>query len=160
MSPYGSSLFCRRRVLPSTAVALGALIGSAQVGARVLEMAGRGRHHPIWTLAVSTFAIAVGILFLAADHGVADVALVLYGGGNGLFSIARGTLPLVVFGPDRYPALMGRLARPSLIAKAAAPVLGAWVIASTGPAATLCILSALALANAGVLALLWRSIRV
>jgi hypothetical protein len=43
---------------------------------------------------------------------------------------------------------------------AAAPVLGAWVIASTGPAATLWILAALALANAGILALLWRSIRV
>ena len=143
----------------SAAVALGALIGPAQVGARVLEMAGRGRHHPIWTLAASTFAIAAGILLLAADYGVAGVALVLYGGGNGLFSIARGALPLAVFGAERYPALMGSLARPSLIAQAAAPVLGAWAIAGAGPQATLWILSALALANAGFLALLWRSIR-
>ncbi len=143
----------------SAAVDLGALIGPAQVGARVLEMAGRGRHHPIWTLAISTFAIAAGILLLAADCGVAGVALVLYGGGNGLFSIARGALPLAVFGAERYPALMGSLARPSLIAQAAAPVLGAWVIAGAGPQATLWILSALALANAGFLALLWRSIR-
>ncbi len=144
----------------SAAVALGALIGPAQVGARVLEMAGRGRHHPIWTLAISTFAIAAGLLLLAADHGVAGVALVLYGGGNGLFSIARGALPLAVFGADRYPAIMGSLARPSLIAQAAAPVLGAWILAGAGPQATLWILSALALANAGILALLWRSIRV
>ncbi|SDJ26590.1 MFS transporter [Lutimaribacter saemankumensis] len=143
----------------SAAVALGTLIGPAQVGARVLEMAGRGRHHPIWTLAISTFAIAAGILLLAADYGVAGVALVLYGGGNGLFSIARGALPLAVFGAERYPALMGSLARPSLIAQAAAPVLGVWVIAGSGPQATLWILSALALAKAGFLALLWRSIR-
>lgn len=143
----------------SAAVALGALIGPAQVGARVLEMVGRGRHHPIWTLTFSTFAIAAGILFLAADYGVAGVALVLYGGGNGLFSIARGALPLAVFGAERYPALMGSLARPSLIAQAAAPVLGAWVIAGAGPEVTLWILSALALANAAFLALLWRSVR-
>jgi len=69
---------------------VGALIGPAQAGVRVLEMAGRGRHHPIWTLAISTFAIAAGILLLAADYGVAGVALVLYGGGNCLFPIARG----------------------------------------------------------------------
>ena len=144
----------------SEAVALGALIGPAQVGARVLEMAGRGRHHPIWTLAVSTCAIAAGILLLAADQGIAGAGLVLYGGGNGLFSIARGALPLAVFGAGRYPALMGSLARPSLIAQAAAPLLGAWVIAGAGPEATLWTLSALALAKAGILALLWRSIRV
>lgn len=143
----------------SAAVALGAIIGPAQVGARVLEMARRGRHHPIWTLAVSNVAIAAGILLLAADYGLSGVALVLYGGGNGLFSIARGALPLAVFGADRYPALMGSLARPSLIAQAAAPVLGAWILAGAGPQATLWILSALALANVGILVLLWRSIR-
>lgn len=142
----------------STAVALGALIGPAQVGARLLEMAGRGRHHPIWTLAISTFAIAAGILLLAADNGVAGAALVLYGGGNGLFSIARGALPLAVFGADRYPAFMGSLARPSLIAQAAAPLLGAWLLASAGPDATLWTIASLAIANTALLALLWRAI--
>lgn len=143
----------------SSAVALGALIGPAQVGARILEMAGRGRHHPIWTLAFSTFALAVGLLLLAADFGIAGAALVLYGGGNGLFSIARGALPLAVFGAERYPALMGRLARPSLIAQAAAPLLGAWLLASAEPAAALWTISALAFANVGLLALLWLRIR-
>lgn len=142
----------------STAVALGALIGPAQVGARVLEMAGKGRHHPIWTLAASTFAITAGVLLLAADFGVAGAALVLYGGGNGLFSIARGALPLTVFGPERYPTLMGNLARPSLIAQAAAPSLGAWSLASAGPGTTLWTISALAIANVGLLALIWRAI--
>jgi len=61
----------------------------------------------------------------------------------------------IVFG-----LMAASLARPSLIAQAAAPVLGAWILAGAGPQATLWILSALALANAGILALLWRSIRV
>lgn len=144
----------------ATAVALGALIGPAQVGARILEMAGRGRHHPIWTLVISTVAIAAGLVLLALDLGFAAAALILYGGGNGLFSIARGTLPLAVFGAERYAAVMGRLARPSLIASAAAPLLGAYSIGAVGPEVTLEIIVGLAITNAGLLALLWRAVRV
>jgi MFS family permease len=143
----------------AAAVALGTLIGPAQVGARILEMAGRGRHHPIWTLAASTVAIAVGLVLLALDLGVAGAALVLYGGGNGLFSIARGALPLAVFGSARYPDLMGRLARPSLLAQAAAPALGAWLIGAAGTGTTLGTIAALAVVNAGVLVVLWDVIR-
>jgi predicted MFS family arabinose efflux permease len=143
----------------AAAVAFGTLIGPAQVGARVLEMAGRGRHHPVWTLAASTVAIALGLMLLALDLGVAGAALVLYGGGNGLFSIARGALPLAVFGSARYPELMGHLARPSLLAQAAAPALGAWLIGAAGTEATLGLIAALAVANAGVLGLLWGAIR-
>ncbi|RVT81811.1 MFS transporter [Rhodobacteraceae bacterium CCMM004] len=141
------------------AVALGALIGPAQVGARVLEMAGRGRHHPIWTLTASTVAIAGGAILLALDLGLAGAALILFGGGNGLFSIARGALPLALFGPDRYPALMGRLARPGLIAQASAPILGAWGIALAGAAATLGAVAVLAAANLVLLVALWRAVR-
>ena len=42
--------------------------------------------------------------------------------------IARGTLPLALFGPDRYATLMGRLAFPSLIVQALAPSAGALLI--------------------------------
>jgi hypothetical protein len=143
----------------ATAVALGTLIGPAQVGARVLEMAGRERHHPIWTLAVATGAIAISLALLALNLGVAGAALVLYGGGVGLFSIARGSLPLVVFGSARYPELLGRLARPYFLAQAAAPSLGAWLISAAGTDATLRLIAALAGANAGIVGLLWGAIR-
>jgi MFS family permease len=140
----------------AASVALGALIGPAQVGARLLEMAGGGRHHPIWTLAASVGGIAAGLVLLALDLGLPGVALILFGGGNGLFYIARGALPLAAFGPDRYPVLVGRAARPALIAQALAPSLGAWAISTAGPAATLQMLAALAVANVIVLTLLWR----
>ncbi|MDO6585042.1 MFS transporter [Salipiger sp. 1_MG-2023] len=143
----------------ATAVALGTLIGPAQVGARVLEMAGRGRHHPIWTLAAATIAIAVGLCLLALDHQLAGAALVIFGGGNGLFSIARGSFPLSVFGAERYPALMGRLARPSLVAQAVAPMLGAWMIGWSSPQETLMLTAALALANIALLAMMWGALR-
>ena len=53
------------------------------------------------------------------------LALVFYGAGIGIEFIARGTLPLALFGANDYATVMGRLALPSLIAQAASPVLGA-----------------------------------
>ena len=63
---------------------------------------------------------------------IIPLALALYGAGIGLESIARGTLPLAVFGPERYPVIMGRIAMPSLIAQAAAPSIGAALIEAGG----------------------------
>lgn len=127
----------------AAAIALGTLIGPAQVGARVVEMLGRGRHHPIWTMGAATGLVLLG--FLGLELAVpAAAALIAYGAGNGLWSIARGALPLTLFGPERYAQTMGRLARPMLIASAAAPTIGAFLIESLGPAATLAILSAAA----------------
>ena len=63
---------------------------------------------------------------------IIPLALALYGAGIGLESIARGTLPLAVFGPERYPVIMGRIAMPSLIAQAAAPSIGTALIQAGG----------------------------
>jgi MFS family permease len=138
------------------AVALGALIGPAQVGARLIEMAARERHHPIWTMIASTGAIALGLVLLALGWQLFALALILYGGGNGLFSIARGSLPLALFGPERFAVLMGRLARPALIAQAIAPMAGAFSISTFGPGATLYLLAAFGLANVALTAAMWR----
>ncbi|GGE80985.1 MFS transporter [Stappia taiwanensis] len=116
----------------AAAVGLGTLIGPAQVGARVLEMLGRGRHHPIWTMLVSTSLVLIGFVGLQWEFP-AGAALVAYGAGNGLWSIARGALPLAVFAPEDYARIMGRLARPALIASALAPLLGAMLIDAYGP---------------------------
>jgi predicted MFS family arabinose efflux permease len=141
------------------AVALGALIGPAQVGARLIEMAGRGRYHPIWTMIASTGAIALGLVLLASGLRLPALALILYGAGNGLFSIARGALPLALFGPARFPVLMGRLARPALMAQAVAPMAGAFVISAMGEGATLYLLAALGTLNVALTWAMWRSTR-
>ncbi len=83
------------------------------------------------------------------------LALVLYGAGNGIYSIARGTVPLALFGPARYPVLVGRLARPGLIAQALAPSLGAVALTYGGADAAYVLLAALALANLGLACALW-----
>ncbi len=139
----------------AAAVALGALIGPAQVGARLVEMTLGPRFHPIWTLVTAVGLVLCGLATLALTHWAA-LALLLYGAGNGLFSIARGTVPLALFGRDGYGALMGRLALPALLAAALAPSLGAVAIESLGAGATLAILAA-ASAGSMILALVLRA---
>ena len=75
------------------------------------------------------------------------VALVLYGGGIGIESIARGTLPLALFGQESYAAIMGRLAMPSLVAQAASPSLGALLIRHFGSGSTLGVLFTIAVVD-------------
>ena len=150
------TLLQARGVALSSAVAYGALIGPSQVGARIVEMAGKGRHHPLWTLTAAMILVVVGVAMLAVSLPMVGLALVLYGAGNGIYSIARGTVPLALFGPDRYAPLVGRLARPGLVALALAPSLGAVVLTHGGADATYVLLTALALANVGLALALWR----
>ena len=141
----------------ASAVFYGALIGPAQVGARIVELAFKGRHHPLWTLTAALILVALGLVLLALGLPGVGVWLVLYGAGNGIYSIARGTVPLALFGPVRYPVVVGRLARPGLIAQALAPPAGAFVLTHAGPDTLWYLLLALALINVGLIGVLWRA---
>lgn len=136
----------------AAAVAFGAMVGPSQVGARVLEMAGRGRHHPLWTLRAAVVLTAIGVCSLAFDLLPIAAAMIVYGAGNGILSIARGTVPLALFGPETYAAIMGRLARPAQVAQALAPTFGAVILASSGVHATLVGLSVL---SVGAFSVVW-----
>jgi hypothetical protein len=93
----------------AAAVGLGALVGPSQVGARAIEMIVARYHHPIWTKFASVTFVAIGVSALWAGLPIIPLALAFYGAGIGLESIARGTLPLALFGPSGYAKLMGRL---------------------------------------------------
>ena len=129
------------------AVGLGALIGPAQVGARVVEMLAGRHYHPSWTMIASTALLAVAAVMLFAGFPIVALAIVLYGAGNGIGTVARGALPLAAFGPDRYPVLMGRLALPILIAMAISPYLGGLAFQRGGADGTFAMLAGLALTN-------------
>jgi MFS family permease len=129
------------------AVTLGALIGPSQVAARAIEMAVARFHHPIWTKLASVAFTALGVGALFANLPIIPFALMFYGAGIGLESIARGTLPLALFGSEGYATLMGRLAMPSLIAQAAAPSVAALLIERAGANAALGALAGTALLN-------------
>jgi MFS family permease len=144
-----------RGVELSTAVALGALVGPSQVGARVVELLAGRHYQPIWTMVASTVLVAIGTGLLLAGLPTYSLAIVLYGAGNGIASVARGTLPLALFGPLRYPTLMGRLALPILISMAASPLVGAIAFGVGGANLTLGLLALVGAANVLLVSLLW-----
>jgi Major Facilitator Superfamily len=113
----------------SAAVTLGTLIGPSQVGARVYEITLGRRFHPTWTLLTSGCLMACGVAVLRMAFPLVAVGLILYGAGVGIMTIAKGTLPLAVFGASRYAIIMGRLALPSLLAQAIAPAAAAFLLA-------------------------------
>jgi hypothetical protein len=84
------------------------------------------------------------------------LVILLYGAGYGISWIGRGTLPLALFGPLRFPRLMGRLAFPSLIVQALAPSVGALLIETNGAHATIGVLTVCALINVVLITVLWR----
>ncbi|WP_375173847.1 MFS transporter [Pseudooceanicola sp.] len=133
----------------AAAVGIGALFGPAQVAARVIEMAGRGRHHPIWTMAVSAALALAGMVALWAGLA-AGAAVMAFGAGNGLWSIARGSLPLAVFGAADYPRIMGRIAPLALIASAAGPWVAGMISETFGAEGALAFLVALAVIPPGL----------
>jgi MFS family permease len=143
----------------SAAVTLGMLIGPSAVGARVIETALGRYYHPIWTMTASALLTAGGALLLLGYFPLAALAIILYASGNGIGSIARGTLPLALFGAARYPVLMGRLALPLLIAMSIAPYVGALALEAGGPNSAIAIIGALAVMNVLLIALLWRTTR-
>ena len=145
------------------AVSLGTLFGPAQLGARVVERVFGAHYHPIWTMVSSCALMLTGLALLLAGIPFLALIVLIYGGGYGIMWIARGTLPLALFGPERYATLMGRLAFPSLIVQALAPSAAAFLIEQRGVDATMATLTAFAAINVCLIAALWglcrRSVR-
>ena len=148
-----------RGVDMAIAVALGTIVGPAQVGARVIEMVAGSRYHPVWTMIASAVLVAIAAAMLFFNFPIAALAVALYGAGNGIGSVARGTLPLALFGADRYPVLMGRIAFPLLVAMAVSPFLAGLAFQSGGADLTLGFLTALAVANVALVGMLWAMTR-
>ena len=102
----------------AAAVAAGALIGPAQVGARMLEYGLLRRFHPLVTARAATLMHPLGAAVLAVFGAPAAAAFaLLHGAGNGIMTIANGTLPLVLFGSAGYGRRQGLLMLPARIVR-------------------------------------------
>ncbi len=140
LSAHLLAIFGRFGIEPATVVLIGALFGPSQVAARFLEFAFAGNVHP---LAMSRFALAllVGAFALIAVLGlstpVAVAFAVMFGAANGLLTIARGALPLALFGAAGYGRLIGRIGGPFLVIQSIAPLVLAFVIERASDAAAL-----------------------
>ena len=119
---------------PTQAMAAAMLIGPGQVVGRLLEWITARRLDPLSRARVGALLFPAGALLLISDRVEAAFAFaVLYGMSNGILTVNRGTLPMVVLGPQRYAARLGWIALPVMLAQATAPTLTApWIAATRG----------------------------
>ncbi len=138
--------------LGQNATAVAMLVGPAQVGIRLIDALIFTRLHPLTVAAISASALplsAAGLVLGLPLWAAGILFAVLFGVGQGLASIVRGTVPLSLFGRAGYGARLGRLAMLRTLASAGAPfafaAIGAavgwtgalWLFAGLGVAATL-----------------------
>ncbi len=122
----------------ATAVAAASLVGPAQVAARLVEFGVLRRMSPMISARLATGLHPIGAALLAAFGPVAAIPFVLlHGAGNGMLTIARGTLPLALFGPAGYGLRTGLLSAPARILQGGAPLLFGIVLDQAGPRAAL-----------------------
>jgi len=123
MAAHLPSLLQAHGLTLAAALALAALVGPAQVAARLLEFGFIRKVHPLLSAQLATAMHPVGAVLLMVFGGPAALVFtVLHGAGNGILTIAKGTLPLAIFGPQGYGARQGLLMVPARVAQAFAPV--------------------------------------
>ena len=106
----------------AVAVGIAAWVGPAQVAGRLAEFTLLRRAHPLLSARLATLAHPLGVLALAVFGSSAAMAFtVLHGIGNGILTIAIGTLPLVLFGAQGYGQRQGFLMVPARVMQAGAP---------------------------------------
>jgi MFS family permease len=153
------AIFGRLGLDASTVVVIGALFGPSQVTARLFEFALIRNLHPLWLVRFAVGLLLVGFVLLAAfglSVTVAAAFAILFGGANGLVTIARGTVPLALFGAAGYGRIVGRIAGPALIMQSAAPLLLAYVVERASDRSALALTAGFALVALACFALVRR----
>ena len=138
----------------AAAVAAAALVGPAQVAARLLEFWLMRRLHPIVSARVASLAHPIGAVgLITVGAPAASTFAFVHGAGNGVMTIAIGTLPLALFGAAGYGLRQGLLMAPARLFSASAPFLFDLLLVRYGTSA-LVVTSGLGLAAFTVLMLL------
>ena len=120
----------------AVAVGIAALVGPAQVAGRLIEFTFLKRAHPLLSARFATLAHPAGALCIGwFGSSGATLFAVLHGLGNGIMTIAIGTLPLLVFGSKGYGQRQGLLMVPARIVQAGAPFVFGLAVQRWGAAA-------------------------
>jgi MFS family permease len=153
------AIFERFGLAPDTVVAIGMLFGPAQVLARICELSFARHTHPLWIARMAVGLLVAAFASLLLLHFSALLAAcfaLMYGMTNGLMTIARGTVPLSLFGASGYGRLMGRIGGPFLAVQALAPVCMSYVNERGSDRAGLALAAAFAAAALSCFALIRR----
>jgi MFS family permease len=148
LSAHLLAIFGRAGIDAGTVVTIGALFGPSQVAARIGELVFARRIHP---LNVARFAVGMLLVacvlfaFFGISVVVATTFMVMFGMTNGLITIARGAVPLALFGPAGYGRIMGRIGGACLVMQAIAPLALAFAAEHGSDGTVLAIVAAFAL---------------
>jgi len=138
----------------AVAIAAAALVGPAQVAARMLEYALMRRFHPVHSARLAALAHPIGAAGLATlGAPAASFFAVAHGAGNGVMTIANGTLPLHYFGAAGYGLRQGLMMAPARVLQSGAPFVFDFLLRQYG-VGSLALTSALGIAAFFVLAVL------
>ncbi|WP_445727721.1 MFS transporter [Herbaspirillum huttiense] len=124
MSLHLMSILHDRGMTPYYAAAIGAMIGPMQVLGRILEttIGKKASTRQTGQFAISLLPVALLLLYAPSDWLVLyGLFAILYGMGNGIMTIVRGTLPAELYGREAYGAISGAMVTPVTIAFAAGP---------------------------------------
>lgn len=128
----------------SMAVWVASLRGIGQTTARACEVMFGAGLSPLTLNLIAASLLVAGFMFIPVagmETAQAILFALAFGAGNGLMSITRGTLPLVLIDPTRYGSVTGRLLVPSFILSAAAPLILSFLLEAygTGFAMSVCL---------------------
>jgi MFS family permease len=150
LSAHLLAIFGRAGIDATTVVAIGALFGPAQVAARIGELAFASRIHPLNVARFAVGLLLAGFTLLALlGFSVAAAAsfAVMFGMANGLITIARGAVPLALFGAAGYGHLIGRIGGAFLLMQAIAPLALAFIAERAADATVLAVVALFALVS-------------
>jgi MFS family permease len=109
---------------PGRAAAAAGLVGFAAVGVRLAEFTFLRRVPILISTRLATLLHPLGAACLAGLGAKAAPLMALgQGGGNGMITVAKGVLPLTLFGPANYGYRSALLSRPALVLQVAGPAL-------------------------------------
>jgi hypothetical protein len=146
------AIFGRQGIDASTVVLIGALFGPAQVTARVCELFFASRRHPLSVLRVAIAVLIAAFVILAMlgfSAPVAALFALMFGAANGLVTIARGAVPLALFGHVGYGHMIGRIAKGFMVMQAIAPLALAVVVDRASDPAALALTALFAVVSLG-----------
>jgi MFS family permease len=130
LSAHMLAIFQREGIDAATVVTIGALFGPAQVSARLIEFTFGRKQHPLDIARVALCILLIacaGLVWWGFSPVMAAGFTIMFGIANGWMTIARGNVPLALFGPDGYGRMIGQIAAPVLLMQAVGPLLLALV---------------------------------
>jgi MFS family permease len=145
MSSHLPRLLSAFGLTPAKAAMIAGLTGVASVSVRFAEFTILRRFQPLLATRIATLMHPLGALALLSLGGRAASLMALgHGAGSGMLTVAKGVLPLSIYGSSNYAYRSALLSRPAQILQIGGPALYALALAES-PTGALALSSGLCL---------------